>query len=90
MEKEKWNWRERLIRVREKWRSKRERGVLTADKSKERVLTMENTVATLLTDYDPHMLTLETQTGLVDWDALEPQTRPQVHVGYQNWPGVRE
>ena len=81
-EKKKWNWAKRLARFRLK---RTEDGKPLSD-AKKKVLTMENTVATRLTDFDPNMLTPDKQTTLEDWGALPP--RPvRYTVGIQNWRG---
>jgi len=80
----KWNWAKRLTR----FRLKRIEDGETLSDAKRKVLTMENTVATRLTDFDPHMLTPNEQTTLEDWGALpaRPVTVPKVHTGFRNWP----
>jgi len=84
-ETKKRNWAERLTRFLPK---RTEDGKPLSD-AKEKVLTMENTVATRLTDFDPHMMTPKKQTTLEDWGALPP--RPvRYTVGIQNWKGDDE
>ena len=81
----KWDWAARLTR----WRLKRtNEGKSLSDSPKDKVLTMENTVATKLTDFYPTILKPDGQQDLVDWKALEPRpvTAPDRYTGLQNWP----
>ena len=89
-ESKRWNWAKRLTRFRLK---RTNTGVTLREKTKEKkVLTMENTVSTKLTDFDPRMLMPEKQQDLVDWKALEPRPirEPDKYTGLQNWPGAGE